>query len=149
MTGRIGVPPVAAVGWACLGHAGADAIGVTVLLGAATAPVLDLRLGWPDDGNLPQARTERQADDLIADGFGHGVNGPLLIAVDVSEDADVVKPLHAAVSTDPGVAAVMPAMVDAEAGVATILAVPPSHGVSGDRSPADCRSLPLVAGRCR
>ena len=33
---------------------------------------------------LPQSRTERQAYDLLADGFGPGANGPLVIAVDVS-----------------------------------------------------------------
>ena len=52
------------------GHAGKYAIGVTVLLLALTAPVLDLRLGSPDDGNLSEARTERRAYDLAARAFG-------------------------------------------------------------------------------
>jgi RND superfamily putative drug exporter len=106
------------------GHAWAYAVGVTVLLLALTAPVLAIRLGTPDQGTLPESRTERQAYDLVAEGFGPGTNGPLIIAVDISEDDTVVEPLVAAISADPGVVAVAPADVDAEAGVATIIAFP-------------------------
>ena len=57
------------------------AVGVTMLLLALTAPVLGLRLGSPDEGTLPDTRTERRAYDLVAEGFGPGINGPLVIAV--------------------------------------------------------------------
>ena len=57
-------------------HATAYAIGATVLLLALAAPVTALRLGFPDEGTMPQSRTERRAYDLIADGFGPGANGP-------------------------------------------------------------------------
>ena len=63
-------------------HATAYAVGATVLLLALAAPVTALRLGFPDEGTMPQSRTERRAYDLIADGFGPGANGPLVIAVD-------------------------------------------------------------------
>ena len=53
---------------------------------ALAAPVLALNLGFPDDGTKPESRTERRAYDLIAEGFGPGANGPLVIAVDVSQD---------------------------------------------------------------
>ena len=39
------------------------------LLGAGlalTAPVLSLRLGFPDEGTLPDSRTERRSYDLVA-----------------------------------------------------------------------------------
>ena len=55
--------------------------------------MLSLRLGFPDEGTLHESRTERRAYDLVAEGFGPGINGPLLIAVDISEDATVVEPL--------------------------------------------------------
>ena len=42
-----------------------------------------LRLGFPDQGTMPESRTERRAYDLVADGFGPGANGPLVIAVDI------------------------------------------------------------------
>ncbi len=105
-------------------HAWGYAIGVTGLLLALTAPVLALQLGFPDDGSLPESVTQRRAYDLVADGFGPGINGPLVIAVDISEDATVVDPLVETIALDPGVMGVAPAIVNAEAGVATIVAFP-------------------------
>jgi RND superfamily putative drug exporter len=106
------------------GNAWAYAIGVTAFLLLLTSPVLDLQLGFPDAGTTPDSRTERRAYDLVADGFGPGINGPLLIAVDVSEDPSVVEPLAQAVNADAGVAAIAPPQVDLDAGVATIVAFP-------------------------
>jgi RND superfamily putative drug exporter len=116
-------------GWTLWGehvskNARAYVIGVTILLLALTAPVLDLRLGFPGEGNLPDTRTERRAYDLVADGFGPGINGPLVIAVDIAEDPSVVGPLVGAITADEGVAAVAPPEINAEAGVATLLAFP-------------------------
>ena len=108
------------------GHAWPYAIGVTVLLLALSAPVLALRLGFPDEGTLPESRTERVAYDMIADGFGPGLNGPLVVAVDLAADGDasVVAPLSEAIAADPGIAAVAPADIDEGAGIATIVAFP-------------------------
>jgi putative drug exporter of the RND superfamily len=100
------------------------AIGVTIFLLALTAPVLGLRLGFPDAGTLPDTRTERRAYDMVAEGFGPGINGPLVVAVDISSDASVVEPLLDAITADEGIAAVSPPDVNAEAGVATLLAFP-------------------------
>jgi RND superfamily putative drug exporter len=105
-------------------HAPSYAVGVTLFLVALTAPVLGLRLGFPDDGTLPESRTERRAYDLVAEGFGPGANGPLLIAVDILRDAGVVEPLHAAVAADEGIAVAAPPDVNLDAGVATIVAFP-------------------------
>ena len=100
------------------------AIGVTVLLLALTAPVLSLQLGFPDEGTLPDTRTERRGYDLVAESFGPGVNGPLVIAIDTSQDASQVQDLSTQVLADPGIAAVLPADINTEAGVATIVAFP-------------------------
>ncbi len=105
-------------------HARAYTIGVTVLLLAITAPVLALRMGNPDEGSLPETRTERRAYDLAAAAFGPGTNGPLVVAVDISKDPSVVEPLRRAVNEDEGIDAVAPADVNAEAGVATLVAFP-------------------------
>ena len=56
-------------------------LGVAILLVLAI-PVLNLQLGQQDNGQLPKSTTARQAYDLLAKGFGPGINGPLLIAVD-------------------------------------------------------------------
>lgn len=105
-------------------HAVAYAVGVTALLLALTAPVLALRLGLPDDGTLAEHRTERQAYDLVAEGFGPGTNGPVLVAVDLNDDPAVIEPLVEAVAADPGIVGVAPPQVDPDSGVAILVAIP-------------------------
>ncbi|MFI1508714.1 MMPL family transporter [Streptomyces sp. NPDC020597] len=58
------------------------------VLVALAFPTLSLRLGASDDGNLPAASTNRQAYDMIAEGFGPGFNGPLVLAVQAPTAAD-------------------------------------------------------------
>ena len=99
-------------------------VGGTVALLALAAPVLALRVGTPDEGALPPARTERRAYDLVAEGFGPGINGPLVIAVDISKDASVIQPLLDAVKADKGIASVAPPEVNATVGLATLVAFP-------------------------
>ncbi|WP_051063165.1 MMPL family transporter, partial [Ilumatobacter nonamiensis] len=105
-------------------HAWAYAVGVTVLLLALTAPVLSLDLGFPDDGTQPTSQTQRRAYDLVADGFGPGINGPLLIAIDTKGDPDVVSSIAAVVSADDGIAGIGEPAVDSSSGVATLVAYP-------------------------
>ena len=105
-------------------HATAYAIGATVLLLALAAPVTALRLGFPDEGTMPQSRTERRAYDLVAEGFGPGANGPLVIAVDVAGDPGVLPALASAVAADPGIADVSPPAVSPRADVAVLVAEP-------------------------
>ena len=61
------------------------AVGGTVVLLALAAPVLGLRLGFSDEGNYPQHSTTRKAYDLLAEGFGPGANGPLLVVAELSD----------------------------------------------------------------
>ena len=105
-------------------HATAYAVGSTLSLLALAAPVSALTLGFPDEGTMPQSRTERRAYDLIAEGFGPGANGALVIAVDLADDPGVLQPLTAAVAADPGIAEVSPARVDDASGIAVIVAEP-------------------------
>ncbi len=105
-------------------HARAYTIGVTLLLLALAAPVVALKMGNPDEGSLPETRTERRAYDLVAAAFGPGSNGPLIVAVDVSKDASIVEPLRRAISADAGIDAVAAPEISAAAGVATLTAYP-------------------------
>ena len=134
-----------ALGWYRWGahvsrHATAYAVGATVVLLALAAPVVDLRVGTPDDGSLPENRTQRQAYDLVAAGFGPGANGPLVVAVDLSGDAGVVSPLRDAIRTDPGIASVAAPMIDRSAGVATLIAIP-TTGPQDDATTATIERL--------
>ncbi|MDW3177111.1 MAG: MMPL family transporter [Acidimicrobiia bacterium] len=105
-------------------HAWPYAIGVTLVLLALTAPVLGLRLGFPDDGAQPESQTVRRAYDLVADGFGPGINGPLIVAMDLDGDVSLVDQLSQAVLDDPGIAATTPPEVSSDAAVATLVAFP-------------------------
>lgn len=59
-----------------------------VALGIVALPLTDLRLGLPDEGTYPAGSTQRQAYDHIADGFGPGFNGPLLVVADGRDAAE-------------------------------------------------------------
>jgi RND superfamily putative drug exporter len=105
-------------------HAWPYAIGVTALLLLLTSPVLALRLGFPDEGTLPETMTARRAYDLVAAGFGPGINGPFLVAVDHQGNEEVVGALAEALFADEGIAGVAPPEVAPDSAVATILAFP-------------------------
>lgn len=119
-------------------NATAYLVGGAVLMIALAGPVLALDLGFPDDGTKPESRTERRAYDLIADGFGPGANGPLVIAVDISQGGSVVAPLAAAMAADPGITSVGDPTIDLTAGVATLVAQPTT-------SPQDVATQETVA----
>src|SRR4051812_27026142 len=88
--------------------------GVLVLLVFA-APVTQLRLGQPDDGNQPEGKTQRVAYDRLSQAFGPGSNGPFLLAVDIPKGAAdnqaQLDKLQKAVAATPGVVSVAPAQV--------------------------------------
>ena len=127
---RTAVPRAAAdAGWRrWIGHVNRHptlyGIGAVALLLAMAAPVLALRVGIPDDGSMPSSRTERRAYDLVAQGFGPGTNGPLVIAVDVAGDPTMLERLATAVAADPGIASVAPPQVDQASGIASVMAFP-------------------------
>jgi putative drug exporter of the RND superfamily len=56
-------------------------IGGVAVLVLLALPLLSIRLGFGDTGNLPERQTPRRAYDMLAEGFGPGFNGPLIIAV--------------------------------------------------------------------
>src|SRR5215207_3291361 len=103
------------------------AAGVLVLLIFA-APVLQLRLGQPDDGNQPVGKSQRTAYDSLSRAFGPGSNGPFLLAVDIpkgaaSNEAQLAR-LQQAVADTPGMATVAPATPSQDGEMATIFAIP-------------------------
>jgi RND superfamily putative drug exporter len=65
------------------------ALGVIAILGTLAIPALSLDLNLPDGGSEPKGSTQRQAYDLVAQGFGAGYNGPLIVAVDITQTIDI------------------------------------------------------------
>lgn len=80
----------------------------SALLIVLALPVLSLRLGFSDEGNYSESTTTRRAYDLLAEGFGPGFNGPLLVTVETGQasDSSALEPLLAALASAPGVASV-------------------------------------------
>lgn len=58
------------------------------ILAMAIVPVPKADLGIIDDGSMPESLTQRQAYDTIADGFGVGANGPLIVVAELPTDGD-------------------------------------------------------------
>jgi RND superfamily putative drug exporter len=114
--------------------------GVLVLLVFA-APVTQLRLGQPDDGNQPTVRTQRAAYDQLSKAFGPGSNGPFLLAVDTPKGAAATQQqldsLQKAVAATPGVVNVAPATLSRDGEMATIFAIPAT-------APQDARTSDLL-----
>ena len=75
-----------------------------VFLGVLALPVLALRLGFSDEGNYSEGTDTRTAYDLLAEGFGPGFNGPLLLAAELPEGTDpaALGGITDALTADPG-----------------------------------------------
>ena len=99
--------------------------GVAALI-AFAIPFFNVQFGFPDAGNNRTETTTRQAYDLISDGFGPGANGPLLIAVESGNQAELQK-VRSAVASTPGVAQVSPPQLN-QAGDTAVLNVIPTTG---------------------
>ncbi|WP_158630576.1 MMPL family transporter [Nocardioides daphniae] len=103
-------------------------VAVTVLvLGVLAIPAKDLALGLPDNGTKDPGTAPRVTYDLVADAFGPGFNGPLLVTGDIIRSTDpigVVEDLKAEIEKVPGVASVPMATPNPNADLAVIQVVP-------------------------
>lgn len=95
-------------------------------LGVIAVPAASLEMGLPDDGAQPKSTTQRQAYDMLSDGFGPGFNGPLLVVVDTKNSSDgkaaadrVSEEIEAI-----GVGAVIPPAFNKAGDTATITVIP-------------------------
>ncbi|MFF4449415.1 MMPL family transporter [Streptomyces sp. NPDC001502] len=91
-------------------------------LGVIAIPASKLEMGLPDDGAQPVSTTQRQAYDLLSDGFGPGFNGPLMVVVDgdkalADSTVDRIKGLD-------GVVAVTPPTLNKAGDAAVITVIP-------------------------
>ncbi|WP_158710226.1 MMPL family transporter [Streptomyces sp. NRRL F-5126] len=108
-----------------------------LVIAVLSLPALSLRLGAADAGNDPAGTTTRQAYDLLADGFGPGSNGPLVLVTPLHGPADAAAlgGLAATIRHTPGVASVRTAPVTAATTLGVIDVVP--TGAPQDRATGD------------
>ncbi|AVZ75675.1 hypothetical protein SLUN_29195 [Streptomyces lunaelactis] len=96
-----------------------------VALGALAAPALDMRLGFADAGNDAESKSSRQAYDMLAEGFGPGFNGPLIVVAD-GGGTNAADQVRLALEETTGIAAATGPIPTKDASVATVIAFPDS-----------------------
>jgi putative drug exporter of the RND superfamily len=102
-------------------------------------PLLSMRLAFSDAGNDNTDFTSRRAYDLLAESFGPGTNGPLVVAVALPGGTDVglLATLHDQLLATRGVGAVAPPRLSPHRDAAVIIVTPTS-------APQDQRTQQLV-----
>jgi putative drug exporter of the RND superfamily len=118
----------------------AAAVAGTLVLVLLAVPFASLRLGQPDDGNDAAGSTTRTAYDRLAEGFGPGFNGPLVLAATTPGDGSGTATLNRvqqAVAQDPDVAVVSSPQRSPSGDAAVLNVIPKS-------SPQDERTTELV-----
>ncbi|MFM2412105.1 MAG: hypothetical protein RLZZ587_438 [Actinomycetota bacterium] len=113
------------------------AAGSTAALLLLASPTLQLQLGQPDDSNRPAGDTMRVAYERVADSFGVGFNGPLIVAVDLGGSGDSMTTLEGLVSDlsrAEGVDQVTPAQINDAGDTAVITVIPDSSPQSVETS---------------
>ncbi|MFH8451950.1 MMPL family transporter [Streptomyces fungicidicus] len=107
-----------------------------VVMAVLALPTLSLHLGTSDQGNDPKGSTTRQAYDLLADGFGPGVNGPLTLVtgVDGAEDRLALDNLDTTLRQTEGVASVSPVTYGQGGDTAYLTVIPESSPQSKQTS---------------
>ncbi len=84
-------------------------LGGVIVLVVLASPLFSIRLGFGDTGNLTEDKTARKAYELMADGFGAGASGPLiLVSTDPATNAESALKVDAALAADEGIAFATP-----------------------------------------
>nr|WP_232958415.1 MMPL family transporter [Corynebacterium meridianum] len=84
--------------WVTFVHRAPALVLTVVVLGlsALSYPVLNLQMALPSDSTFSKSSTQRKSADLLAEGFGAGINSPFLMIIDahdVDPDARILRPL--------------------------------------------------------
>ncbi|MQY02731.1 MMPL family transporter [Actinomadura macrotermitis] len=96
-----------------------------VLMLTLAAPMLGMRT-WPSDASSePASSTVRKAYDLVAEAYGPGANGPLLVAVDLRKvDKGTLPELHRRLAAADGIAAAAQPQASPDQSAAVIVLTP-------------------------
>ncbi len=95
------------------------------VIGLLMAPMFAMRLGF-DVGIAGDGSTQARAAALMEEAFGPGVNGPLVLVLELAEPADTaaLQAVAEAAAADPNVAAVTEPVVSADGATAIVSVVP-------------------------
>jgi RND superfamily putative drug exporter len=102
-------------------------VGSVLVLVALAAPAFWIQTAFPAAGDAPSSTTYRQAYDLLDEGFGPGINGPLLVVVDLDApgvDAAGVSELAGRIAADGHVDSVSEPVTSADGSTMIFSALP-------------------------
>ncbi|HMH91632.1 MAG TPA: MMPL family transporter [Streptosporangiaceae bacterium] len=112
--------------------------GVTsvLILVVLAIPLFSITLGQPDNGTNPTSQSNRVAYDLVKQGFGVGVNGPLAVVVKVpkessSDTQSLLAGMTKNVAAASGVASTGPAAVNSSGNTAVFNVIPTTRPQAG------------------
>jgi RND superfamily putative drug exporter len=110
-------------------HPALAGLAAVVVLVVLALPLFAIRIGYSDAGNDPQSTEPRAAYDLLAQNFGPGAVGPLLLAAQLpttSTSTTALTNLVTQIGHNPDVVAVVPARINPEGDTAVITVIPKS-----------------------
>lgn len=102
-------------------------VGAVLVLVAIAIPAFWMQTAFPAAGDAPKHTTHRQAYDLLTEGFGVGINAPLLMVADLSSPgvtADGVAALSDEIAAVPGITSVGATQVSSDGDTAVFTAIP-------------------------
>jgi RND superfamily putative drug exporter len=123
---------IARFGRMVTGHPKTAAAAALAAIVTLAVPLASMQLGTADAGTDPAHTTTRKAYDLLAEGFGPGFNGPLLVAVDQQDAPGAADRLADAFRATPGVATVVDPITNEAGDTAQIPVYPTTSPQSSD-----------------
>jgi RND superfamily putative drug exporter len=114
-------------------------IGAVFALLALATPTLWIQTAFPAAGDAPTETTHRQAYDLLAEGFGTGINAPLTLVVDLDSpgiDAGDLPALTDDIGAVPGIVSVSQPRTSADGDTVVFSAVPATGPADPETSSA-------------
>lgn len=112
-------------------------IGAVVALVVIALPAFWMQTAFPAAGDAPEETTHRQAYDLLSEGFGVGINAPLLVVVDLDSPGVTsagLSGLTEEIASVPRITAVSDAQVSADGDTAVLIATPSTGPADPDTS---------------
>ncbi len=112
-------------------------VGSVLTLVAIAAPAFFITTAFPAAGDAPSETTHRQAYDLLAEGFGTGVNGPLMVIADLEApgvDGAGISSLRGDLAAVPGIASVGEPITSQDGDTVVLTAVPTTGPADPDTS---------------
>jgi RND superfamily putative drug exporter len=124
-------------------------VGAVITLIAIATPALWMQTAFPAAGDAPAETTHRQAYDLLSEGFGVGINAPLMVVVDLAEpgvSATGISDLTKEIAATPRIVSVSEPQVSADGDTVVFTAVPTTGPGDPDTSIAIDQVRDVIPG---